>query len=115
MIMLPGRHYPDYHGNVYGYHSHVEAFIGIMSDKPLTDENFYDDDYIVHYNDNSFSTYFRSMQSLPGTYDDVNGSACPHSDDSSVMCLNPTYNKERYKCNEIDILFWRLPLAGGAE
>merc|ERR1712217_432073 len=91
MIMLPGRHYPDYPGNVYGYHSHVEAVIGIMSDHPLTNENFYDSDYIVHYNDNSFSTYYRSMQSLPGTYDDVNGSACPHNDESSVMCLNPTY------------------------
>jgi hypothetical protein len=29
----------------------VVPFVGVLSDHPLSDEQFYDDDYIVHYTD----------------------------------------------------------------
>lgn len=51
MIMLDGMHYPVYHDLPYGLYSHVEPVVGIMSDHPLTDENFYDDDVVLHYTD----------------------------------------------------------------
>ena len=51
MIMLDGAHYPVYPGLPYGLYSHVEPVVGILSDHPLTDENFYDDDVVLHYTD----------------------------------------------------------------
>ena len=49
--MLNGAHYPVYPGLPFGLYSHVEPVVGILSDHPLTDENFYDDDVVVHYTD----------------------------------------------------------------
>ena len=51
MIMLNGGHYPVYPHLPYGLYSHVEPVVGILSDHPLSDENFYDDDVILHYTD----------------------------------------------------------------
>ena len=34
-----------------GSFSHIVPFVGLMSDHPLTDPTWYDDDYIVHYHD----------------------------------------------------------------
>jgi hypothetical protein len=87
MIMLPYGTYPVYPGLDYGLYSHIEPFIGIMSDHPLTDEDFYDDDYVVHYDDASTNTYYRSFQSLPGKY--AGWAQCPGQSGGSDMCLHP--------------------------
>merc|ERR1712216_151485 len=61
MIMLPGEKYPVYPGlpkNMSQY-GHVEPVVGIMSDHPLNDTKFYDDDYIVHYTDANTNTFYR--------------------------------------------------------
>merc|ERR1712087_1013154 len=73
-----------------GFYDHIVPFVGILSDNPLTDEQFDDDDYIVHYTDHSVYPYYRSMKSLVGEY---NGrSSCPStSGDAQYVCLNPTY------------------------
>jgi len=91
MIMLPGGRYPVYPNLPFGTYSHIEPIVGILSDKPLTDEEFYDDDYIVHYNDAGTKPLYRSMASLPGTY--TNRVQCPHNDGffGSQMCLNPEH------------------------
>mmetsp|Transcript_96653 Transcript_96653/g.279014 ORF Transcript_96653/g.279014 Transcript_96653/m.279014 type:complete len:368 (-) Transcript_96653:59-1162(-) len=66
MIMLQGGHFPSYPALApYGQYSHVEPVVGILSDHPLTDEQWYGDDYIAHYTDADEHTYFRSMGSLP--------------------------------------------------
>lgn len=91
MIMLPGARYPVYPGLPYGTYSHIEPIVGILSDHPLTDEDFYDDDYIVHYNDAGSSPLYRSMSSLPGKIT-LGVARCPGNDGifGSQMCLNPT-------------------------
>jgi len=68
MIMLSGGQYPVYPGLPFGLYSHVEPVVGILSDHPLTDEEFYDDDVVVHYTDADTNTYYRTMKSLPGNY-----------------------------------------------
>lgn len=62
-----------------------------MSDKPLTDEDFYDDDYVVHYDDSGLSTYYRSMASLPGEYFLGVMANCPGATGGSSMCIHPQY------------------------
>jgi len=67
MIMQPGERYPVYpslpkNTSQYG---HIEPVVGILSDKPLDDPQFYDDDYIVHFTDANGNPYYRSMESLP--------------------------------------------------
>merc|ERR1719469_1056268 len=88
--MEPLEEFPVYPSLPYGDYSHIEPFVGIMSDQPLTDEEFYDDDVIVHYNDNNPFTYYRSMSSLPGKYG--HQSRCPGASVfGSSMCLHPLY------------------------
>jgi len=92
MIMKSGHKFPVYSDMTEpsGFYDHVVPFVGIMSDHPLTDEQFYDDDYIVHYTDHSVYPYYRSMDSLIGTYD--GRSACPStSGDPQYVCLHPQY------------------------
>eukprot|EP00913_Durusdinium_trenchii_P002487 g2299.t1 len=87
MIMLDGAHYPVYPGLPYGLYSHVEPVVGILSDHPLTDENFYDDDVVLHYTDADTHTYYRTMASLPGSY--RNFSHCPgHDYESRPLALS---------------------------
>ncbi|CAK9081843.1 unnamed protein product [Durusdinium trenchii] len=86
MIMLDGAHYPVYPGLPYGLYSHVEPVVGILSDHPLTDENFYDDDVVLHYTDADTHTYYRTMASLPGSY--RNFSHCPGHDYVGYPCIN---------------------------
>jgi hypothetical protein len=93
MIMLPGGTYPVYPNLPYGTYSHVEPIVGILSDKPLTDEEFYDDDYIVHYNDAGTAPLYRSMKSLPGKVQ-LGFARCPGNDGplfGSQMCLHPEH------------------------
>lgn len=91
MIQKAGHRFPLYHmKEPSGFYDHIVPFVGIMSDHPLTDEQFYDDDYIVHYTDHSVYPYYRSMKSLVGEYH--GSSSCPStSGDSQYVCLNPTY------------------------
>lgn len=63
----------------YGQYSHVEPVVGILSDKPLSDGQWYDDDVVVHYTDADEHTYYRTMKSLP---DDT---------DLQGSCAHPTY------------------------
>lgn len=97
-MMLPGDGYPcpswspdcAYKDLPHkGAYSHIEPIVGIMSDKPLTDEDFYDDDYIVHYDDAGTRALYRSMSSLPGSYDSE--SHCPGAGGGSSMCLHPKW------------------------
>merc|ERR1719356_210695 len=62
-------HYPVYPGLPYGQYSHVEPVVGILSDQPLNNTEWYEDDYIVHYTDSDPHAYYRSMQSLPDDLD----------------------------------------------
>lgn len=64
MIMLQGEKYPVYPGLEYGFYGHVEPVVGILSDRPLNDTEWYDDDYVVHYTDADEHAYYRSMSSL---------------------------------------------------
>lgn len=89
MIMLTGGHYPVYPGVPYGFYSHVEPVVGILSDHNLTDDQWYDDDYIVHYTDADVHTYFRSMKSLPDDTDFKGNCAFPHY--SGYPCIYEKY------------------------
>merc|ERR1712151_185652 len=91
MIQKAGHSFPIYGlPEPSGFYDHVVPFTGILSDHSLSDAQFYDDDYIVHYTDHSVYPYYRSMKSLIGSY---NGrSDCPStSGDSQYVCLNPKY------------------------
>jgi hypothetical protein len=88
MIMLQGSHFPVYPDLPYGQYSHIEPVVGILSDRPLNDSNWYDDDVIVHYTDADEHTYYRTMESLP---DDTNLQGnCAKSDYIGYPCV---YNK----------------------
>jgi len=92
MIMKNGHQFPAYPTLTppSGNYDHIVPFTGILSDHPLTDTQFYDDDYVVHYTDHSVYPYYRSMQSLVGEYDGV--SNCPStSGDPQYPCLHPQY------------------------
>uniref|UniRef100_A0A7S1A8D9 Peptidase C1A papain C-terminal domain-containing protein n=1 Tax=Noctiluca scintillans TaxID=2966 RepID=A0A7S1A8D9_NOCSC len=86
MIMLSGGHYPVYSGLPYGLYSHVEPVVGILSNHPLTDDDFYDDDVIVHYTDADTNTYYRTMDSLPGDY--LFFALCYNADYTGYPCIN---------------------------
>jgi len=90
MIMLPFARYPVYPNLPYGTYSHIEPIVGLLSDNPLTDEDFYDDDYIVHYNDASSSPLYRSFSSLPGKMQ-LGFARCPGNGGGSDMCLHPEH------------------------
>lgn len=88
MIMFNGSSYPVYPGIPYGLYSHIQPFVGIMSSHPLTDEQVYDDDYVIHYTDWDLNTYYRSMASLPGDYDTE--VTCPWNY-FGYPCINKNY------------------------
>eukprot|EP00747_Dinoflagellata_sp_TGD_P180888 gnl/TRDRNA2_/TRDRNA2_34094_c0_seq1.p1 gnl/TRDRNA2_/TRDRNA2_34094_c0~~gnl/TRDRNA2_/TRDRNA2_34094_c0_seq1.p1 ORF type:complete len:359 (+),score=13.58 gnl/TRDRNA2_/TRDRNA2_34094_c0_seq1:87-1163(+) len=89
MIMLKGGQYPVYPHLPYGFYSHVEPVVGILSDHPLNDTQWYDDDYIVHYTDADTETYYRSMASLP---DDTTFSGnCAHPHYIGFPCIYEKY------------------------
>jgi len=68
MIMQPGEGYPVYPSlPKNSYYGHIEPVVGILSDHPLNDTQWYDDDYIVHFTDADNHPYYRSMASLPET------------------------------------------------
>jgi len=91
MIQKSGHSFPIYGlPEPSGFYDHIVPFTGILSDRSLSDSQFYDDDYIVHYTDHSVYPYYRSMKSLIGVYDGY--SSCPStSGDSQYVCLNPKY------------------------
>jgi hypothetical protein len=76
MIMLQNGHYPVYPSLPYGFYSHVEPVFGVMSDHPLDDPQWYDDDYIVHGTDASTQTYYRRFDSLVADVNADNSSLC---------------------------------------
>lgn len=91
LIMQPGERYPVYPDlppktSPYG---HIEPVVGIMSDKPLNDTAWYDDDYVVHFTDADYHTYYRSMKSLP---DNINYTGnCKHGHYTGYPCINDQY------------------------
>jgi len=89
MIMLKGGHFPTYPGLPYGQYSHVEPVVGIMSDRPLSDTKWYDDDVLVHYTDADEHAYYRSMDSLPD--DTTLKGNCAHSDYPGYPCIYDKY------------------------
>ena len=97
MIQKVGNHFPIARRFTLqeGSFSHIVPFVGLMSDNPLTDETWYDDDYIVHYHDHDVNDVnYRSMKSLVGSYDNTTGSGCPSqpdTSDSGYICLNPSF------------------------
>ena len=93
MIQKAGHQFPIYDMKPpSGFYDHVVPFVGVLSDRPLSDETFTDDDYIVHFTDHSIYPYYRSMKSLIGAYSERSGSSCPStSGDPQYICLNPTY------------------------
>jgi len=77
MIMLQGGHYPVYAPlKPYGFYSHVEPVYGLYTNHPLTDEQWYPDDYIAHSTDADTFTYYRTFDSLPADVDKKNNSLC---------------------------------------
>jgi len=91
MIQKAGHTFPIYDlPPPSGFYDHIVPWTGILSDHPLDDGTFYDDDYVVHYTDHSVYPYYRSMKSLVGAY--RLQSSCPStSGDPQYICLNPTY------------------------
>jgi hypothetical protein len=62
MIMWSGSRYPAYDMKVpEGVHGHIEPVIGIQSNHPLTDDVVYDDDVVVHYDDNGLDTIYKPI------------------------------------------------------
>jgi len=43
---------------------HVEPIFGIFSDRPLTDETVYDNDWVLHASDQDYMPYYRKMSTL---------------------------------------------------
>lgn len=88
MIMLRGGHYPVYPPLApYGQYAHIEPVVGIMSDRPLTDKKWYDDDVLVHYTDADTNTYYRTMESLPTTLE----GQCNQTDYRGYPCIYEKY------------------------
>mmetsp|Transcript_19448 Transcript_19448/g.41783 ORF Transcript_19448/g.41783 Transcript_19448/m.41783 type:complete len:365 (+) Transcript_19448:181-1275(+) len=90
MIMLTGGQYPVYPRLApYGQYSHVEPVVGLLSDHPLTDEQWYDDDVVVHYTDADTNTYYRTMASLPD--DTTFKGNCKDPDYTGYPCIYEKY------------------------
>jgi hypothetical protein len=91
-IMWNGQKYPIYNltkpNGVYG---HVEPVIGIQSNHPLDDETVYDDDVVVHYNDAGTTTFYKTFESLPGTWSGKVGDPglCQKRADIHNQCIGP--------------------------
>lgn len=56
---------------------HIEPVFGIFSDKPLTDDSVYDDDWILHASDQDYMPYYRKMSTLEDDLS-MNGN-CKHA------------------------------------
>eukprot|EP01063_Lacrimia_lanifica_P015250 TRINITY_DN22061_c0_g1_i1.p1 TRINITY_DN22061_c0_g1~~TRINITY_DN22061_c0_g1_i1.p1 ORF type:complete len:351 (+),score=143.59 TRINITY_DN22061_c0_g1_i1:48-1100(+) len=66
MIEWSGMSFPIYGLKApTGMYGHVEPVIGISSDYPLDHEEVYENDHVIHYDDNSADTIYRNMWSLP--------------------------------------------------
>lgn len=70
MVMFAGDSYPDagytMDNQTNGVYGHIEPVVGIMSNKPLTDETVYDDDVFAYFDDASKSTYYASRSEVSG-------------------------------------------------
>jgi hypothetical protein len=73
MILWSGQSYPIYDLTPpEGMYGHVEPVIGIQSNHDLALANgteVHDDDVIMHFTDGGVNTVYRTMASLPGTWD----------------------------------------------
>lgn len=68
-IMWSGQTYPIYDLQLpHGVYGHVEPVMGIQSNHPLTDETVYDDDVLVHFDDNSKTTIYKPFKTLSGDW-----------------------------------------------
>jgi len=68
-IMWSGQTYPIYDlQDPHGVYGHVEPVIGIQSNHPLTDETVYDDDVVVHFDDNSMNMIYKPFNTLAGDW-----------------------------------------------
>jgi len=86
MIMWSGSRYPAYDMKVpEGVHGHIEPVIGIQSNHPLTDDVVYDDDVVVHYDDNGLDTIYKPISELPGNWSAGSRSHCP----GGFYCIGP--------------------------
>ena len=90
MIMLHGGSYPVYPGLPYGFYSHVEPVLGVMSSRPLSDPEWHDDDIIVHGTDASRFSYYRRFDSLPANITAHNNSLCAE-DYLAYPCIYEKY------------------------
>jgi len=86
MIMWSGSSYPAYNMKVpEGVHGHIEPVIGIQSNHPLTDDVVYDDDVVVHYDDNGYDTIYKPIRELSGTWSAGSRSRCS----GGSYCIGP--------------------------
>merc|ERR1712166_1178448 len=86
MIMWSGSSYPAYNMVLpEGVHGHIEPVIGIQSNHPLTDEVVYDDDVVVHYDDNGYDTIYKPIRELPGNWSAGSRSECH----GGFYCIGP--------------------------
>merc|ERR1712130_177930 len=75
-----GQNYPIYGLTPpAGMYGHVEPVIGIQSNHPLTDEEVYDDDVVLHFTDGGMNTVHRVINTLPGDWAGLNKPAKCHS------------------------------------
>lgn len=66
MLMWSHQKYPIYGLKPpEGMYGHVEPVIGIQSNHPLNDTTVYDDDVVVHYNDDGTQAIHRVISTLP--------------------------------------------------
>lgn len=69
MIMWDGQTYPIYDLTPpAGLYGHVEPVVGVLSNHPLTDEEVYEDDYVVHFTDGGINTVYRPFKTLTGDW-----------------------------------------------
>jgi len=87
-IMWNGQTYPIYDLELpHGVYGHVEPVIGIQSNHPLTDETVYDDDVLVHFDDNSKTTIYKPFSTLSGDWTGAgHASQCQSG---SRYCIGP--------------------------
>lgn len=86
MIMWSGSRYPAYDMKLpEGVHGHIEPVIGIQSNHPLTDDTVYDDDVVVHYDDNGLDTIYKPIRELSGNWSSGSRSSCS----GGFYCIGP--------------------------
>lgn len=80
MVMFGGQSYPDpgysMDNKTNGVYGHIEPVVGILSDKPLTDETVYDNDVFAYFDDASKATYYAAASKVSGTCDFHSGKSC---------------------------------------